>query len=152
MYKAGPYVLDHTDAAWLSSVHCQVQPSTASQHARRGKAMAALRHCTGALQELAEKKDVAYIAGGATQNSVRVAQWMLQVPGATSYMGCIGYDDFGQRMQKTAEQDGVNVSQAAQGIQPLPASAADSTALAALSTRLLIVLAGAAMLKCPAEF
>lgn len=60
-------------------------------------------------KELAEKKDVAYIAGGATQNSVRVAQWMLQVPGATSYMGCIGYDDFGQRMQKTAEQDGVNV-------------------------------------------
>ena len=61
---------------------------------------------------------MAYIAGGATQNSVRVAQWMLQVPGATSYMGCIGYDDFGQRMQKTAEQDGVNVSLAAQCTQP----------------------------------
>ena len=80
---------------------------------------------------------MAYIAGGATQNSVRVAQWMLQVPGATSYMGCIGYDDFGQRMQKTAEQDGVNVSQDAQGTQP--ASAADSTAIAALSTCLPIV-------------
>lgn len=29
--------------------------------------------------ELAAKAGVEYIAGGATQNSVRVAQWMLQV-------------------------------------------------------------------------
>ncbi len=28
---------------------------------------------------------VEYIAGGATQNAIRVAQWMLQVPGAASY-------------------------------------------------------------------
>jgi hypothetical protein len=31
------------------------------------------------LQELAVMADVEYIAGGATQNSIRVAQWMLQV-------------------------------------------------------------------------
>jgi hypothetical protein len=31
------------------------------------------------LQELAAMADVEYIAGGATQNSIRVAQWMLQV-------------------------------------------------------------------------
>lgn len=30
-------------------------------------------------QELAAKPDVEYIAGGAGQNSIRVAQWMLQV-------------------------------------------------------------------------
>merc|ERR1712061_371446 len=30
--------------------------------------------------ELAASKDVKYIAGGATQNSIRVAQWMLQEP------------------------------------------------------------------------
>ncbi len=28
---------------------------------------------------------VEYIAGGATQNAIRVAQWMLQCPGAASY-------------------------------------------------------------------
>jgi adenosine kinase len=46
-------------------------------------------------KELAEVKGVQFVAGGATQNAIRVAQWMLQVPGATSYMGCIGKDEFG---------------------------------------------------------
>ena len=30
-------------------------------------------------QEMVEKYQVEYIAGGATQNSARVAQWMIQV-------------------------------------------------------------------------
>lgn len=53
--------------------------------------------------------DVEYIAGGATQNSIRVAQWMLQVPGATTYMGCVGNDEFAAKMTETASQDGVTV-------------------------------------------
>ena len=36
-------------------------------------------------QELVDNFKVEYIAGGATQNAIRVAQWMLQVPGAASY-------------------------------------------------------------------
>jgi sugar/nucleoside kinase (ribokinase family) len=32
------------------------------------------------------------------------------VPGATSYMGCVGADEFAAEMTKTATQDGVNVS------------------------------------------
>jgi sugar/nucleoside kinase (ribokinase family) len=62
-------------------------------------------------QELAARPDVEYIAGGAGQNSVRVAQWMLQVPHATSYMGCIGNDDFGSRMTEQAKKDGVDVGE-----------------------------------------
>jgi len=58
--------------------------------------------------ELAAKSNVEYIAGGATQNSIRVAQWMLQSPGATSYMGCIGKDKFGEEMKKNAKNAGVN--------------------------------------------
>ncbi|EAY86759.1 hypothetical protein OsI_08139 [Oryza sativa Indica Group] len=57
--------------------------------------------------ELASKGNVEYIAGGATQNSIRVAQWMLQTPGATSYMGCIGKDKFGEEMKKNAQAAGV---------------------------------------------
>merc|ERR1712186_31597 len=57
--------------------------------------------------ELAAKKDVKYIAGGATQNSIRVAQWMLQEPGATAYMGCIGKDENGEKLQKACSTDGV---------------------------------------------
>lgn len=60
-------------------------------------------------KELAAMAEVEYIAGGATQNSIRVAQWMLQVPGATSYMGCVGDDEFAQKMTATAAKDGVNV-------------------------------------------
>ena len=45
--------------------------------------------------ELIKDYPVEYIAGGATQNSIRVAQWMIGVPGSTSYFGAIGSDDFG---------------------------------------------------------
>ena len=44
--------------------------------------------------DMVKNFDVEYIAGGATQNSIRVAQWMLQVPFATAYMGCVGKDAF----------------------------------------------------------
>merc|ERR1719189_494285 len=57
--------------------------------------------------ELAAKPDVKYIAGGATQNSIRVAQWMLQQPGMTAYMGCVGDDDYGKRLADACKTDGV---------------------------------------------
>lgn len=60
-------------------------------------------------QELSEKSDVEYIAGGATQNTIRVAQWMLQVPGAASYVGCIGKDEFGDKLKESVARDGVIV-------------------------------------------
>ena len=41
---------------------------------------------------------VEYIAGGAGQNSIRVAQWMLQVPGSTAFFGAIGDDENGSRL------------------------------------------------------
>jgi len=57
--------------------------------------------------ELTAMKDVKYIAGGATQNSIRVAQWMLQQPDMTAYMGCIGNDDFGKKLEDACKVDGV---------------------------------------------
>ncbi|KAL9278285.1 putative adenosine kinase [Arabidopsis thaliana] len=59
--------------------------------------------------EMSSKFNVEYIAGGATQNSIKVAQWMLQIPGATSYMGSIGKDKYGEAMKKDATAAGVNV-------------------------------------------
>lgn len=61
-------------------------------------------------KELAEKEGVQYIAGGATQNSIRVAQWMLQKKNATSYMGCIGKDENGDKLKEACEKDGVNTA------------------------------------------
>jgi hypothetical protein len=48
--------------------------------------------------ELISSYPVQYIAGGATQNSIRVAQWMLQVPGSTAYFGAIGTDPYGETL------------------------------------------------------
>lgn len=58
--------------------------------------------------ELISGYPVEYIAGGATQNSIRVAQWMLQTPGATSYIGCVGKDAYGKQLADCAKADGVN--------------------------------------------
>ena len=60
--------------------------------------------------ELVDKYEVDYIAGGATQNSIRVAQWMLgdSMPGASAYIGCIGKGDaFGASLKSAAEGAGV---------------------------------------------
>jgi hypothetical protein len=35
---------------------------------------------------------------------------MLQIPGASSYIGCIGKDKFGEEMKKNAQAAGINVS------------------------------------------
>jgi adenosine kinase len=50
-----------------------------------------------------------YIAGGSSQNSVRVAQWMLGEENKTSFAGVVGDDDEGRKLTKVARDDGVNV-------------------------------------------
>ena len=60
-------------------------------------------------RELVDKYEVEYMAGGSTQNGIRVAQWMLQKRFATSYIGCIGDDDFGKQLVRQATNDGMNV-------------------------------------------
>ena len=59
--------------------------------------------------ELAKTFEVEYIAGGAGQNSIRVAQWMLGIPGCTAYFGSIGNDAYGDKLQTCASSDGVLV-------------------------------------------
>ena len=50
-----------------------------------------------------------YIAGGATQNSIRVAQWLLQKPRATTFFGGVGDDDFEHILEDKASEVGVKV-------------------------------------------
>jgi len=59
-------------------------------------------------QEMADAFEVDYIAGGATQNSIRVAQWLLGKKKSCTYFGCIGNDKFGKVLQSKASEDGVN--------------------------------------------
>ncbi|KAK6942804.1 Carbohydrate kinase PfkB [Dillenia turbinata] len=60
--------------------------------------------------EMATKYNMVYRAGGAMQNSIRVAflQWILQVPGLTTYIGCIGKDKFGEEMKRSCKLVGVS--------------------------------------------
>ncbi|XP_069992515.1 uncharacterized protein Adk2 isoform X2 [Penaeus vannamei] len=60
-------------------------------------------------KEMAEMEGVEYIAGGATQNSMRVAQWILREPKCATFMGSIGKDEFGKTLAKKAEEAGVVV-------------------------------------------
>jgi adenosine kinase len=60
--------------------------------------------------ELVDNYPVQYIAGGATQNSIRVAQWMIKEPGCTSYMGAVGTDEFAKTLEDSATKDGVLVN------------------------------------------
>jgi len=62
-------------------------------------------------KELVDKYSPQFIAGGATQNSIRVAQWMLKGEGkenATAFMGCVGAnDEYGNKLEECASADGV---------------------------------------------
>jgi adenosine kinase len=60
-------------------------------------------------KELVEKYPVEYIAGGATQNSIRICQWMMQKPNATAYVGSVGNDEFGSILAQRATAEGVAV-------------------------------------------
>ncbi|CAJ1958644.1 unnamed protein product [Cylindrotheca closterium] len=60
-------------------------------------------------KELVEKYKPTYIAGGATQNSIRVAQWMMKKAGQTAFMGCVGNDDYAKQLEDCSSADGVLV-------------------------------------------
>merc|ERR1712183_1259167 len=44
-----------------------------------------------------------------TQNSIRVAQWILGVKNSTSYFGCVGKDATKDTLESKAKEAGVNV-------------------------------------------
>ncbi|XP_046409299.1 adenosine kinase 2-like isoform X1 [Neodiprion fabricii] len=59
--------------------------------------------------ELIEQYKADFIAGGSTQNSMRVAQWFLERPNIATFMGCVGNDKYAQILKDKARSDGINV-------------------------------------------
>lgn len=55
--------------------------------------------------DLVANKNPQFIAGGATQNTARVAQWQVNQPGAVVYAGSIGKDKFGEELKRAAASD-----------------------------------------------
>lgn len=59
--------------------------------------------------DLVEHFDVEYIAGGATQNSIRICAKLLGgESGNCAYFGCIGEDKYGKQLSTAAKAAGVN--------------------------------------------
>jgi len=67
----------------------------------------------GVYEELVKDFSVDYIAGGATQNSIRVASWMLSRHGEAkkcAFVGCVGADANGEKLAEVATAAGVTVA------------------------------------------
>uniref|UniRef100_A0A3B3C618 Adenosine kinase n=1 Tax=Oryzias melastigma TaxID=30732 RepID=A0A3B3C618_ORYME len=75
--------------------------------------------------EIVQRNKVEYHAGGSTQNSVKIAQWMIQKPHkVATFFGCIGTDGFGEILKKKAEEAHVDARYYEQNEEPTGTCAA----------------------------
>ncbi|KAI3365205.1 hypothetical protein L3Q82_010300, partial [Scortum barcoo] len=76
-------------------------------------------------EEIVKRNKVEYHAGGSTQNSVKIAQWMIQKPHkVATFFGCIGTDHFGEILKKKAEEAHVDAHYYEQNEEPTGTCAA----------------------------
>uniref|UniRef100_UPI003AAC36EC adenosine kinase isoform X2 n=1 Tax=Centroberyx gerrardi TaxID=166262 RepID=UPI003AAC36EC len=76
-------------------------------------------------EEIVKKFKVEYHAGGATQNSIKIAQWMIQEPHKVgTFFGCIGSDKFGEILKQKAEETHVDAHYYEQDEEPTGTCAA----------------------------
>ncbi|XP_023658814.1 adenosine kinase-like isoform X2 [Paramormyrops kingsleyae] len=76
-------------------------------------------------EELVKKFKVEYHAGGSTQNSIKIAQWMIQEPRkVATFFGCIGKDKFGDILKKKAAEAHVEAHYYEQSEEPTGTCAA----------------------------
>ncbi|XP_073729366.1 adenosine kinase isoform X1 [Misgurnus anguillicaudatus] len=76
-------------------------------------------------EEIIKKFNVEYHAGGATQNSVKIAQWMIQEPHKVgTFFGCIGKDKFGRILKEKAKEAHVDAHYYEQSEEPTGTCAA----------------------------
>jgi len=60
--------------------------------------------------ELVKTGKVEYIAGGATQNSIRIAQWVIGEEPKTAFIGCVGKDEYSNTLAREMAQSKVNAA------------------------------------------
>ncbi|KAK0153631.1 Adenosine kinase [Merluccius polli] len=70
-------------------------------------------------EELISNFKAEYHAGGATQNSIKVAQWMLQEPHKVgTFFGCIGKDKYGEILKQKAKEANIDAHYYEQDEEP----------------------------------
>lgn len=94
----------------LLDISCDVSPEILEKYgvALNNAILAEPKHLP-LYDELVNNHKVQYIAGGAGQNSMRVAQWMSQRPDSTAFFGAISNDKNGHTLETCAKADGVKV-------------------------------------------
>uniref|UniRef100_A0A672JIG7 Adenosine kinase n=1 Tax=Salarias fasciatus TaxID=181472 RepID=A0A672JIG7_SALFA len=76
-------------------------------------------------EEIVKKFKVDYHAGGATQNSIKIAQWMIQEPhNVGTFFGCIGKDKFGEILKQKAKEAHIDAHYYEQDEEPTGTCAA----------------------------
>uniref|UniRef100_G3NTV7 Adenosine kinase n=2 Tax=Gasterosteus aculeatus aculeatus TaxID=481459 RepID=G3NTV7_GASAC len=76
-------------------------------------------------EEMVKKFKVEYHAGGATQNSIKIAQWMIQEPhNIGTFFGCIGKDKFGDILKEKAKATHIDAHYYEQDEEPTGTCAA----------------------------
>ncbi|GAB0099512.1 Adenosine kinase [Sergentomyia squamirostris] len=59
--------------------------------------------------ELMENYNAEFIAGGSVQNTLRVAEWILQKGNIAVFFGCVGEDKYAKILEERAHAAGLNV-------------------------------------------
>ena len=59
--------------------------------------------------DMEAKYKVEYVPGGATQNSMRVAQTIVGTKNSCSFMGCVGKDKYSKTLEEKSKEAGINV-------------------------------------------
>ncbi|KNH01752.1 adenosine kinase b [Perkinsela sp. CCAP 1560/4] len=60
-------------------------------------------------KDLQNQASVEYLPGGSGMNTARVCSWIKQINNDVSYMGCVGKDEYADKLTSQASKDGVNV-------------------------------------------
>lgn len=91
----------------LLDIQCKPEPAFLEKYKLKANdAILADESHQALYKEIVDNYEVAYVAGGAAQNTARGAQYFLP-PNSTVYMGCVSDDKFGETMRESAKADGL---------------------------------------------
>lgn len=61
-------------------------------------------------EEMSQRRDVEFVPGGASMNTIRVVRWMSGVNNIAGFVGCLGDDEFGCILERALSKAGVESS------------------------------------------
>jgi len=92
----------------LLDISCVVDEEYINKHGLKANdAILAEEKHMSIFEELKAKEGVQFIAGGACQNSMRVAKWVGRENFDVSFFGCVGSDSDGKVLEECLKGDGV---------------------------------------------